>query len=148
MRGLVSKQITTKGKFDLLNGAKFFEWTMASLKREAGTRWSTLPLISSLRSGFYDHWEAAADGERPSALAQLYCHTQVFIRSIKRPGEGLFFLCVCVNPCGLCVFGTTNLPTCQMESALVQAFMGAKWWWMGQWSTLAALTFSSPLLTY
>lgn len=52
---LVSKQIMTKGEFDFLNAAKFSEGTMASLKGDAQTRWSTLRLISSLRSGFYDH---------------------------------------------------------------------------------------------
>lgn len=160
---VVSMQIRGEKKADFLNLSKFLEWTIHSFKAETHkhTLRHTEALLwfpdSTLAFIIIERTEADADakclqaerererGRARRALLCARCHIQVFIRSAERLGEGAF---VRVNHCGLCVFCTTNTPPRQMESVLVQAFMGANWWRMGQRSTLTALTFSSPLLTY
>lgn len=154
----VSNQIMRKGTVNFLNATKFLEWTSHSLKAETNTHRGTSSLISRLRSGFYNHWEerkADADAKCLQAesagtlLAVLYCALAVTYRSSLGASRDLArgLLCAWITEVYVS-FCTTNMPLCQMESALVQAFMGANWWRIGQRSTLTALTFFSPLLTY
>lgn len=133
-----------------LNGKSHWKEKDTNTQRHSSDFQTPLRLLSSLRMlADADAGGGGAGGGgwhsvRRALLCARRC-AQVFIRGTQRlPG---WLLCAWITAV-LCDSRTTNMAPRQMKCVLVPAFMAANWCRIGQWSTLTALTSSSPLLTY